>query len=195
MFGQGTPSIMRGTKGLGIGLAMVKQIVELHNGQVEAASAGSNKGARFTVRLPLDKRQAERGDGVPETIERPLEGVRVLLVDDSQDVLEIFHQLLEMTGASVQGTTSPHEALQWLAGQRFDLLVSDIGMPEMDGFTLIQAVRALESGRDLRAIAVTGYGRQADVERALQTGFDSHINKPVDIDQVVAVALELLRRS
>jgi two-component system CheB/CheR fusion protein len=192
MFGQGTPSIVRGTKGLGIGLAMVQQIVGLHGGRVEAASEGSGHGARFDVWLPLDKRQSERDINVPETDMQPLEGVRVLLVDDSEDVMEVFCQLLQMTGAVVQATISAHEALEWLDNQPFDLLISDIGMPEMDGFSLIQAART--RGRDLPAIAVTGYGRQSDVERALATGFNSHINKPVDIDHVVRVALQLLDR-
>jgi two-component system CheB/CheR fusion protein len=193
MFGQGTPSIVRGTKGLGIGLAMVKQIVELHGGDVEAASAGSGQGARFTVRLPLDRRQSARDNGAHIADGSPLQGVRILLVDDSPDVMEVFCQLLQLNGAVVQATTSPLEALTWLDSQQFDLLISDIGMPEMDGFTLLQAVRQRAGGQALPAIAVTGYGRQADVDRALATGFSSHINKPVDIDQVVRVALQLLK--
>jgi two-component system CheB/CheR fusion protein len=192
MFGQGTPSIVRGTRGLGIGLAMVKQIVELHDGQVQAASAGSGQGACFTVWLPLDHRQAEREAPPPAEIAASLGGVRILLVDDSADVMEAFSQLLQLTRAIVRATTSPHEALALLATESFDLLISDIGMPEMDGFSFIRAVREMERGRDLPAIAVTGFGRKGDVQNALAAGFNSHVNKPVEIDEVERCARQLL---
>ncbi|KQQ36229.1 chemotaxis protein [Duganella sp. Leaf126] len=195
MFGQGSPSIVRGTKGLGIGLAMVRQIVELHNGSVQAASHGSGHGASFTVRLPLDGRQQVRELPASQAGASALDGVRVLLVDDSEDVMEAFSQLLGFTGAAVSGTTSPQRALELLASDDFDLLISDIGMPEMDGLAFIDAVRTGARNAAVPAIAVTGYGRKADIERALAAGFDSHVNKPVEIDQVEAVARRLLGRS
>lgn len=194
MFGQGTPSIVRGTKGLGIGLAMVQQIVELHDGSIQAESAGNGQGACFTVWLPLDSRREER-DAAPATPALSLDGVRILLVDDSEDVMEAFSQLLEFSGATVQATTSPHQALTVLDGEQVDLLISDIGMPEMDGLTFIQAVREKKNGTALPAIAVTGFGRAADVERALAAGFNSHVNKPVEIAAVERVACKLLRRN
>jgi len=194
MFGQGTPSIVRGTKGLGIGLAMVRQIVELHNGQVQAASGGSGHGASFTVWLPLDSRRQDREPLAPSRGAAALEGVRILVVDDSEDVMEAFTQLLQFTGATVRATTSPHAALAILAEEDIDLLISDIGMPEMDGLAFIGAVRAGARNASVPAIAVTGYGRKADIERALEAGFDSHVNKPVEIDQVEAVARRLLGR-
>nr|WP_295991887.1 CheR family methyltransferase [Rugamonas sp.] len=195
MFGQGTPSIVRGAKGLGIGLAMVKQIVELHSGHVHAASAGSGQGACFTVWLPVDSREDERLAIVAENEVRPLDGVRILLVDDSEDVMEVLGQLLQFTGAAVHATTSPRQALSMLATETFDLLVSDIGMAEMDGLSLIRAVRAMPQCGTLPAIAVTGYGRPADIERALTAGFNSHVNKPVEIEQLEMAARRLLGRA
>ena len=194
MFGQGTPSIIRGTKGLGIGLAMVRQIVELHDGHVEAASAGPGQGSCFTVWIPLDNRKADREAAVLSEDAPLLNGVRILLVDDSADAMEAFGQLLQFSGAIVRMTTSPNEALKLLKVDQFDLLISDIGMPEMDGFTFIKAVRATLKGANLPAIAVTGFGRQADLERAAAAGFDSHVNKPVEIEHLEGVALRLLGR-
>jgi two-component system CheB/CheR fusion protein len=192
MFGQGTPSIVRGTKGLGIGLAMVQQIVELHGGRVRATSGGTGQGACFALWLPLDSRQFERDPGETPVREVSLEGVRVLIVDDSRDVMEAFSLLLELTGAKVRATTSPLEALKLLEVEPFDLLISDIGMPEMDGFTFIRAVRETPQGRALPAIAVTGFGRKTDVDQATAAGFNGHINKPVEIEEVEAVARRLL---
>jgi two-component system CheB/CheR fusion protein len=195
MFGQGTPSIARGTKGLGIGLAMVQQIVELHNGSVEARSDGSGKGTCFTVWLPLDNRQEERNPTTVSGETVGLDGVRILLVDDSEDVMDAFSQLLGFSGAIVRTMTSPHDALTLLDVEQFDLLISDIGMPEMDGLTFIKAVREKEHGRALPAIAVTGFGRKGDIDRALAAGFNSHINKPVEIEMVERVACKLLGRN
>jgi two-component system CheB/CheR fusion protein len=195
MFGQGTPSLVRGTKGLGIGLAMVQQIVELHKGSVKAASPGSGQGTCFTVLLPLDDRQHDRDTAPTAAAAASLDGVRVLLVDDSEDVMEAFSQLLQFSGATVHATTSPREALTLLDANSVDLLISDIGMPEMDGLAFIQEVRQKKNGNGLPAIAVTGFGRKADVERALAAGFDSHVNKPVEIDAVERIACKLLNRT
>ena len=194
MFGQGTPSLVRGTKGLGIGLSMVQQIVTLHEGRVEATSEGSGQGSCFTVWLPMDRRQRERETDNAVGGKIPLEGVRIMLVDDNEDVMEVFSQLLQFAGATVQATTSPHAALKLLEVEDVDLLISDIGMPEMDGLTFIKAVRGTTRGLNLPAIAVTGFGRQADIEKALAAGFNSHVNKPVDVDQLASVARSLLHR-
>lgn len=193
MFGQGTASIVRGTKGLGIGLAMVQQIVELHGGRVQAFSKGSGQGSRFTFWLPLDSRQTEREGIVPLKETVPLAGVRILLVDDNEDVVETFTQLLEFSGGIVLGTTSAHEALQLLKSDVFDLLISDIGMPEMDGLRFISAVREIKNRDELPAIAVTGLGRPADIEKALAAGFNTHVNKPVELNEIERVACRLLK--
>jgi two-component system CheB/CheR fusion protein len=195
MFGQGTPSIVRGTKGLGIGLAMVQQILDLHGGHVQAASEGIGQGACFTVWLPLDNRLEERESSASADEMISLQDVKILLVDDSEDVMEAFTQLLQFTGASVRSTTSPLQALKLLKATQFDLLISDIGMPEMDGFTFIKAVRETARGRLLPAIAVTGFGRKGDIERALAAGFNSHVNKPVEIEHVERIACKLLGRN
>ena len=194
MFGQGTPSIVRGTKGLGIGLAMVQQIIALHDGRVQATSEGSGHGSCFTVWLPLDRRQTERDAVHAADGKIPLQGVRIMLVDDNEDVMDVFGQLLQFAGATVLTTTSPREALRLLEVEEVDLLISDIGMPEMDGLTFIKAVRGTIRGMNLPAIAVTGFGRQADIENALAAGFNSHVNKPVDVDRLSDVAHSLLHR-
>jgi len=195
MFGQGTPSIVRGTKGLGIGLAMVRQILELHRGRVQVASDGSGQGTSFTVWIPLDSRKEDRNASVASSERDSLQGVRILLVDDSADVVETFGRLLELTGAIVRGSTSPHEALKLLDLEQFDLLISDIGMPEMDGLTFIAKAREMNGGRTLPAIAVTGFGRKADIEKALAAGFNGHVNKPVEIEAVERIACSLLNQN
>jgi two-component system CheB/CheR fusion protein len=109
--------------------------------------------------------------------------------------MDAFTQLLGFYGAVVRPTTSPHDALRLLDAEQFDLLISDIGMPEMDGLTFIKAVREKAHGATLPAIAVTGFGRKDDIERALAAGFNSHINKPVEIEMVERVACKLLDRN
>jgi two-component system CheB/CheR fusion protein len=162
---------------------------------VEARSDGSGKGTCFTVWLPLDNRQEERKPTTISGETMGLDGVRILLVDDSEDAMDAFSQLLEFCGAVIHTTTSPHDALTLLDAEQFDLLISDIGMPEMDGLTFIKAVREKEHGRALPAIAVTGFGRKGDIDRALAAGFNSHINKPVEIETVERVACKLLDRN
>ncbi len=196
-FRQGAPSASREHAGLGIGLALVRHLVELHGGSVAAASAGPGQGAVFTVRLPLAAERAvlmrgglepaapSAGEPAPS-----LEGVGVLVVDDDEDTRELLARSLRRAGARVEVTGGAVEALARLALAAPDVLLSDIAMPTTTGYDLIAAVRARPSLRGLPAIALTAYGREEDRERALAAGFDLHLGKPVEPAALVrAVAL------
>jgi two-component system, chemotaxis family, CheB/CheR fusion protein len=181
MFKQADALTTRGEGGLGIGLALVKNLAELHGGRVAAESKGVGHGSTFRVWLPLHQRTGFGSlDGVSAEPPRPLAGMRILLVDDTTDTLETFGYLLEHEGAVVTPAVSGAEALSLAASADFDLLVSDVGMPHMDGYQLVAELRRLPRTAALPAIALTGYGRPQDVQRALDAGFDAHVDKPVD---------------
>ena len=192
MFDQGAPSVLRGTKGLGIGLALVKQIVELHHGRVEATSEGLNKGAVFSVWLPRDASGTSKTEDRASPALLALAGIRILLLDDDQDGVDTFHLLLEMVGATVTSTTSASTAFTLLDQQHFDLIISDLAMPEMDGFTFMREIRKRSDCSTIPSLAITGFGRQQDIERATAAGFTGHISKPVEIDTVVQRIKELM---
>ena len=167
--------------GLGIGLALVRELSIAQGGDVVAASPGLGLGTTFTVRLPLaGHSQGALAD--PQPAMAPLQGLRVLLVDDMEDALALFDVVLEHEGAQVDTATSGAAALELLAHNSYDLLISDIGMPGMDGYALLAALRTLPGHAQMRTLAMTGYGRAADAERAKREGFDAHITKPVDFD-------------
>jgi len=188
----GAPVMQRG--GLGIGLALVRELTSAQDGQVEVASPGLGQGATFTVRLPLAGHSAAIAPLVPGP-SLSLQGLRILLVDDMEDALLLFAMLLEQEGAQVRTATSGAAALELLAQQAYDLLISDIGMPGMDGYALMSAVRQLPGQEQLHTMAMTGYGRKSDAERALQAGFDAHITKPVDFDALRESVAALLQRT
>jgi PAS domain S-box-containing protein len=178
----------RGHGGLGIGLSIVRHLVELHGGTVQVASAGPMAGATFTVRLPAlvtaaaiaPPTRAAAGDAPlaePKDTVR-LDGMRILVVDDNPEAVELMRHLLEHRGAQVTVATSAERVLQDLALIRPHLLISDVGMPEVDGLELIRRVR--ERRVSLPAIAVTAYARREDVERALEAGYQAHVSKPID---------------
>ncbi len=197
-FRQGDSSSTRHSGGLGLGLTLVREIVSLHGGSVTASSAGLGDGAKFVVRLPAAQRwsgangAAGAGDdgGLPRSCS--LGGLSILVVDDELDARTIVAETLRLEGARVTVTDSAGGAFQHLqAGARFDILVSDIGMPEEDGYSLVRKLRALQNGRQTLAIAVTGYVSKSDVDAALQAGFDLHIPKPVDFDTFVPTVRRL----
>lgn len=193
--------------GLGLGLSLVKQLVEMHAGQVEARSDGPGKGATFIVRLPLQPVSTHAPEDItgswkidPEAM-RPesLKGLRVLAVDDQPAMLDYLTRTLEEHGAEVCAVSSGALALRFLRDAKersFDVLVSDIGMPEMDGYELIHAVRINEGlGRDrLTALAVTAFSRDEDRARILEAGFEAHIAKPIDVAQLITAVRELVQR-
>ena len=188
LFGQDEASAAPGQRraGLGIGLALVRELVEAHGGRVEAASAGLGHGATFSVWLPLSRTTpAPEAEGRPPLASDARR--RILVVDDEVDSLATLAAVLQLEGAAVDTAASGAQALQRLQDKRYDLLLSDIGMPEMSGIELMQRARELPSTQGMRAVAITGYGRDADVREALQAGFDAHVSKPVSIERLRAV--------
>jgi len=205
-FRQSDMSSTRRSGGLGLGLALIKHLVELHGGTVEAASAGVDRGAVFTIRLPL---RAVYTAPLPEREQRPafrrieaqsLAGAHALIVDDEEDVRVLLSLTLHSYGAESQAVASGKEALERLTRQvpnaPFDILICDIGMPDEDGYALIRKVRQLppEAGGTIPAIALTAYGRAPERVRALEAGFQMHVVKPVEPDELVAVILSLVKR-
>jgi signal transduction histidine kinase/CheY-like chemotaxis protein len=207
-FRQGESGPARKTGGLGLGLAIVRHIVEMHGGVVLAESAGEGQGSTFTVTLPM--MIVQPGTTAPRAREHPLaehnfklealgdlNGVHVLAVDDEEDSLGLLRTVLEAAGARVTTASSGATALATLDIAKPDVLVADIGMPEMDGFELIKRVRALPKAdvRDVPAAALTAFARSEDRTRALRQGFEMHLAKPVDPGELVASVATLVRRS
>ena len=205
-FRQADATTTRRHGGLGLGLAIVKQLVELHGGTIRAKSPGKGQGASFVVSLPLlvvhpdveplSLRRHPTAETAPVPLESwvPIAGVRVLVVDDEPDARALLRRLLEECDAVVTTAASANEALAALQSQRPDVLVSDIGMPEEDGFTLIRRVRSLpvEQGGRTPAIALTAYARAEDRVKAVVSGFQHHLSKPVEPMELIAVVASLV---
>lgn len=185
--------------GLGLGLAIVRYLTELHGGSVQAESGGEGQGATFTVRLPLLKvghSSEERSVSPPPPTSR-LKGVRILAVDDEADMRDLLVTMLEDAGAVVKITASAVEALAALDSFHPDLLISDIGMAEMDGYMLLHQIRRLppEQGGQISALALTAYARDEDRQQVLAAGFQQHLPKPIEPDTLVAAVADLIRQS
>lgn len=202
-FRQADSSTTRAYGGLGLGLSIVKNLVELHGGSVEARSPGLHRGTTFVVRLPLKSTAAVAEadaelslDG--EAIPRPgsLAGLRVLVVDDEQDSRYVLERMLRECQAQVQMAASADEALEHIANAPPDLIVSDIGMPGMDGYELIDHIRRLsaEAGGAVPAVAVTAFARREDRDRALAAGYDAHLAKPVQPQDLAEALSGLMAR-
>lgn len=208
-FRQADSTTTRSHGGLGLGLAIVRHLVELHSGTVHVNSAGEGQGATFTVKLPTlqtkSKGQEHRGEEKQEesTLDAstskflPLDGLKVLIVDDEPDVRELLTAVIEESGAKVIAAASVEEALKVLEQLQPDVLVSDIAMPLEDGYTLIRKVRDIEAQRGgiLPAVALTAYVREEDYQEAIASGFQMHMPKPVDTTQLVTVVAELAGRT
>lgn len=193
MYGQSMAVTTRSKGGLGIGLALVREIVALHGGRVEARSEGVGKGACFSVWLPLfDDKGLSGGGG--DGGAQDLDGLRILVVDDMEDMLLVFKSLLEMSGAIVFEATSAKAGLAILEQHEVDLLISDISMPEIDGYEFLRMVRAVPKLARLPAIAITGMRRDADIARARASGFSAHLGKPMSVERLNAVVHDLLPR-
>jgi PAS domain S-box-containing protein len=187
--------------GLGLGLAIVRHIVELHGGTASVSSAGEGRGSTFTLRFPLQAPDAAATGATPapETVPpdfglpRSLEGISVLVVDDEADARELVASILEESGARVRVAASAEEGFTRLREERPAVLVSDVGMPGEDGYGLIRRVRALpgDAGGRTPAVALTAYARLQDRTRALLEGFQLHLPKPVEPDELVAAVANL----
>lgn len=197
-FKQEDGSVTRPTGGLGLGLAIVRHLVELHGGEVAVHSDGLGKGARFTLRIPHDRHPREQPALRPPGREREgrsLAGVRIVVVDDEPDMRDLVQALFAEREAEVVVASSAGEAFDRVGETGPQLLVSDLAMPGEDGFSLIQRLRAKESREGtvrLPAVAVSAHARLEDRERALRAGFDAHVPKPLDIDSLFALVERLV---
>jgi len=201
-FRQADASSSRRHGGLGVGLALVHDLIVLHGGSVLAQSEGEGKGATFTIDLPTVAAQeigaSIEGEGLQADAMTSLDRVRVLLIDDDKDARELSLAVLEQCGARVKAVSSSAEAIASLLdtprGLMPHVIVSDLGMPAQDGYQLIRQIRAIDSelGR-IPAVAVTGYATADDVQRALTAGFQLHISKPMDPAAFVAAVADLAR--
>jgi two-component system CheB/CheR fusion protein len=210
-FRQADSSTTKARAGLGVGLAIVKHLVELHGGTVQAESLGEGQGATFTVLLPMQNLAQEL---TPSSILEPtavevstsasseptgsLAGLQILVVDDQVDTLEVLKFVLERYGAEVQTVDSARAALTALSERSspYDVLICDIGMPQEDGYWLIQQVRSLspEKGKHIPAIALTAYTREEERQRAIDAGFQRHIAKPIEPAQLAEFIADLVRQ-
>ena len=192
IFRQADASSSRRHEGMGIGLALVKQLVELHDGRVHAESEGVGHGATFEVWIPLYLVE-ESGTALPEESVNTgaLNAKSILVVDDSRETTQMLTALLVAEGAEVAAAGSGRDALRLISENTFDLVISDISMPEMDGYQLLSEIRAVAAAKHIPALALTGYGRPADVKRAQAAGFTRHLTKPLDVARLLEVVCEL----
>jgi CheY-like chemotaxis protein len=205
-FSQAESPLTKHHAGLGLGLTIVKHLVEMHGGSVRVKSAGEGKGATFIVSLPISVLRTLNGDEnrqhpttARETEFSPdpdLSGVEVLIVDDDVDTLQLVKRVLENCGGHVTRCSSGAECLENLHRSKRSVLIADIGMPGMDGYSLIRQIRALpaDAGGGTPAIALTAFARSEDRRRAMLAGFDMHVAKPVEPGELVAVVARLGRK-
>ena len=207
-FRQADQKTSRQHGGMGLGLAIVRHLVEMHGGTVSANSEGEGKGATFTVMLPIAPvYQVDASGGrvhpaardllPPDDVTDRLDELEILVVDDEADTRELLKQGLEYCGATVSVAGSATEAVEAITTKTPDILISDIGMPGVDGYDLIRQIRRLPAakGGKVPAIALTAYTRTEDRLQALRAGYDMHVPKPVELAELVAVAASVVRRN
>ena len=184
VFAQASQSLDRSQGGLGLGLAVAKGLLDLHDGTLEAASDGPGQGSEFTIRLPQEQELPALSESAAAT--RPSEGhLRILIVEDNQDSAESLRLLLEVCGYEVALAATGPDGVEAAKAGRPDVVLCDIGLPGMDGFEVASTLRASPETAATRLIAVTGYGRDEDRRRALEAGFDAHLVKPVDPEKLL----------
>jgi signal transduction histidine kinase/ActR/RegA family two-component response regulator len=182
-FRQGRHTPRRG--GLGIGLDLVRRLTELHGGRVAVSSAGLGRGASFRIELPLATPAAPVSDGAVG-LPRRLAGRTVLLIEDNADTRDVLKLMLEVEGAHVETAEAGEEGVQAARRRPPDVLLCDIGLPDIDGMEVVRRLRSENPGA-IRCIALTGYGQAEDVRQAIEAGFDAHLTKPINLDQLMAL--------
>jgi CheY-like chemotaxis protein len=194
-FEQTDRSVTRHFGGLGLGLAISKALVELHGGTIHAHSDGKGKGATFTVRLPIADRQlpTKKADGgVPNRqSEIGNRQLRILLVEDHGDTARVMRRLLRAKGHDVEAAADVATALELAQQKAFDLLISDLGLPDANGLDLMRQLVA--QGKTIPAIALSGYGQDQDIAQSRDAGFAAHLTKPVNIDQLIGTISTVTR--
>src|SRR3984893_7301694 len=205
-FQQADPSTTRRHSGLGLGLAIVKELVELHGGSVRVKSGGTGKGATFIVSLPLtvlhplQEREREHPQSKPRDLPPipaiSLNNVSVMVIDDELDARNLLRLLLESAGATVYLARSGEQGMEYLLTKSVDVLICDIGMADMDGYSLMRRIRALDDGQksEVAAVALTAYARLEDRTEAIRAGFQNHLPKPVEAAELLAVVHSLAHR-
>ncbi|MED5617683.1 hybrid sensor histidine kinase/response regulator [Ideonella sp. BN130291] len=193
MFKQADPGTTRRHGGLGIGLALVRSLVLAHDGQVEVTSEGLDHGSCFTVWLPLQRSATAVAETPPASPAATLTGHRALVVDDDQQAVQTLRELLALEGAEVVSAHSAADALAEAGRQGFSFILSDIAMPDMDGYQLIRALKAEAMTAGTPVIAVTGLGRPVDAKRAIAAGFVAHLKKPVTVDKLLQTLSHVLK--
>ena len=196
MFAQERQALDRSSGGLGLGLTIVRSLVQLHGGSIEARSAGPGEGSEFAVRLPLARAAEERAPRGPAQASQPPPGLgaasrHVLIVDDNQDAAELLAAGLELAGFQIRLAHDGPGALAAIGEFRPDIALLDIGLPGMDGYELATQLRQQAELRHLRLVALTGYGQDSDRQRSREAGFDAHLVKPIDLLRLRALLLEL----
>ena len=200
-FKQGESNITRSHGGLGLGLAIARQLVELHGGTITAQSAGIDKGATFLVRLPLPKlrkprfKQPTAGAG-PDLTNHPLQGANILLIEDNPASAEAMKVLLTRLGASVNIAHSARDGIDLFQKHRPGVVISDIAMPDMDGYAFIRRIREMETQSKAEAtpaVALSAFTREDDRSKAIEAGFDEHVSKPLDTQKLISTLVALLR--
>src|SRR6185436_19811960 len=180
MFVQSNNALDRSDGGMGVGLTLVRALVELHRGTVTATSNGLGQGSRFVVRLPLTSHlpaKSARQDPMTASVEN-----RVLLIEDNPDSRETLQTILRLDGFQVESAEDGQQGLDAIFAQRPDVAVIDIGLPKLDGYQVARRVREQFSKSEIRLVALTGYGQEKDHDAVIQAGFDEHLVKPVDVE-------------
>jgi CheY-like chemotaxis protein len=191
LFAQGDRSMARAEGGLGIGLSVVKDLVEMHGGRVQAFSAGQGQGSELVVVLPVAFAAGMPDRSRPGPAQPSLSQPRVLVVDDNVDAADSLATLLRMSGYPVREAYSGESAVETAVGFQPDIVLLDIGLPEIDGYEVARRLRQIPELQGTRFVAVTGYGQEGDIQRSLERGFAQHLIKPLDPAKLLQILTTL----